>query len=293
MCRAKLPAFGSLAANSNRPFFALIERRQKNAGRPAIDGRSTDAVIATHRTHRCPSNLRRHSSPFIQATFLSLAKAADVVINSRARGYMNARGISLEALRVLNLGLIYLRISPFGDDGPWANFRGSDLIHLALGGVMMNCGYDPCPNGHHDTPPIAPRCHAAASMLPTSATDNPNRCGNFMEINAGKLSLSLNLKNPEGRKVLEGLIREADMIVEGFSPGTMDRMGLGYEKLKELNPSIIYVHQSAFGQAGTYGNARGFGPTAQAISGISELSGLPEPYPPAGIGYPYLDWFGA
>src|SRR5690606_38272990 len=48
-----------------------------------------------------------------------------------------------------------------------------------------------------------------------------------------------------------------------------------------------------FGQAGTYGAARGFGPTAQAISGLSEMSGLPEPYPPAGIGYSYLDWFGA
>ena len=120
-----------------------------------------------------------------------------------------------------------------------------------------------------------------------------DRGGFFMEINSGKLGLSLNLKHAEGRKILEEMIRDADMIVEGFSPGTMDRMGLGYERLKELNPSIIYVQQSAFGQAGTYGGARGFGPTAQAISGLSEMSGLPESWPPAGIGYSYLDWFGA
>ncbi|MDX5369333.1 MAG: CoA transferase, partial [Alphaproteobacteria bacterium] len=134
---------------------------------------------------------------------------------------------------------------------------------------------------------------AATGPLDTPVPDTPDRCGAFMDINAGKLGLSLNLKSPAGRKVLEDLIRDADMIVEGFSPGTMNRMGLGYERLKALNPRIIYVQQSAFGQAGTYGAARGFGPTAQALSGLSEMSGLPEPYPPAGIGYSYLDWFGA
>jgi len=114
-----------------------------------------------------------------------------------------------------------------------------------------------------------------------------------MEINAGKLGLSLNLKAARGRKLLEELIKDADMIVEGFSPGTMTRLGLGYERLKELNPAIIYVQQSGFGEAGVYGRTRAYGPTAQAFSGITEMSGLPAPYPPTGIGYSYLDWFGA
>lgn len=122
---------------------------------------------------------------------------------------------------------------------------------------------------------------------------SPNRSGSFMEINAGKLGLSLDLKDPRGRKILEDLIRGADMVIEGFSPGTMVRMGFSYERLKELNPSIIYVQQSGLGEVGTYGRARTFGPTAAAISGISDMSGLPEPFPPAGIGYSYLDWFGA
>jgi crotonobetainyl-CoA:carnitine CoA-transferase CaiB-like acyl-CoA transferase len=138
---------------------------------------------------------------------------------------------------------------------------------------------------------------AATAPLPTPEFDglngNPNRSGSFMEINAGKLGISLNLKHPEGRVVLEELIRGADMVVEGFSPGTMTRMGLGYERLRELNPSIIYVQQSGLGELGTYGRARTFGPSAQAISGVSDMSGLPEPFPPAGIGYSYLDWFGA
>ena len=129
--------------------------------------------------------------------------------------------------------------------------------------------------------------------MPTPPREGLNRSGSFMEINAGKLAISLDLKKPEGKRILEDLIRNADVVLEGYSPGTMDRMGLGYDRLRELNPGIIYLQQSGFGQHGVYGRARAFGPTAQAFSGISDMSGLPEPRPPAGIGYSYLDWFGA
>jgi crotonobetainyl-CoA:carnitine CoA-transferase CaiB-like acyl-CoA transferase len=144
-----------------------------------------------------------------------------------------------------------------------------------------------CPPGGREE-----RDRATAPIAPPRV-GSMNGCGSFMEINAGKLGLSLDLASPRGRKILEDLIRDADMIIEGFSPGTMIRMGLGYDKLRELNPSIIYVQQSGLGEAGVYGRARTYGPTAAAITGISEMSGLPEPYPPAGIGYSYLDWFGA
>lgn len=544
--------------------------------------------------------------PADQDSFHRLAEAADVILDSRPRGYLDARGLGRAALAAKNPGLIHARISPFGDDGPWADFEASDLVHLALGGVTMNCGYDPDPSGRYDTPPIAPQIwqayHIAGEMtamsliaalvyrqnsgqgqsLSTSVhqavaqnteTDVPNwvylrrvhrrltcrhsattalspalaatkdgryvlpyrtylmagfnvwddtvallrdygmqadldddhyrearttkiardrleflterlvsrlpfsrdvwlraqahglpwapvrkpeenmtdphwlergsffevdhpelgeaflysgakwfshevswrrgpraplvgehndvipaewtgrrvyprvavndrmdmppvaskrgkpfalsdvrvvdlgwmlasagagrflaamgadvlrvehssrpdgmrfsqlggyppggraqreaatgpipspewapnlnRSGSFMEINAGKRSVGLNLKDPEDKRILENLIRESDMIVEGYSPGTLTRMGLGYERLKEINPRIIYVQQSGLGEYGRYGRMRTFGPSAQAITGISEMSGLPEPYPPAGIGYSYLDWCGA
>jgi crotonobetainyl-CoA:carnitine CoA-transferase CaiB-like acyl-CoA transferase len=133
----------------------------------------------------------------------------------------------------------------------------------------------------------------ATDAINTPESESVNRSGAFMEINAGKLGLSLNLKSDRGRELLTGLIAGADMIVEGFSPGTMERMGFGYERLKEINPRIIYVQQSGMGQAGTYGRLRSYGPTAAAFTGLTEMSGLPEPFPPAGIGYSYLDWFGA
>lgn len=124
-------------------------------------------------------------------------------------------------------------------------------------------------------------------------TEDPNRSGSFMDINSGKQSLGLNLKSSEGVALLRELIAWCDVLLEGFSPGTMDRMGLGYETMAAINPQLIYVQQSGLGQHGVYGRLRSYGPTAQAISGLTEMSGLPHPNPPAGIGYSYLDWFGA
>lgn len=134
---------------------------------------------------------------------------------------------------------------------------------------------------------------AATGPMPYPQQKSINQSANFNEINTGKLGLSLDLKSPRGKEILEDLIRTADFVIEGYSPGTMDRMGLGYERLKEINPRIIYVQQSGLGQRGVYGGAKAFGPTAQAFSGLTEMSGLPKPWPPAGIGYSYLDWFGA
>lgn len=544
-----------------------------------------------------------------------LARSADVILDARARGEMDAYGLGFDHLRVSNPELIYARISPFGDDGPWSDFKGSDIVHLALGGVMMNCGYDPLPDGTYDTPPMAPqmwqsyhvagenaaieivaalyyRLHArkgqhlstavhetvakntemdvpnwvyrraphyrvtcrhsfpsptgpagapgsptlrisqtkdgrwilpystylpgaqspaigirrllaskgmesdldspdfdapdymrdpvgarranaaiaqlvgslpfsadlwldaqkfdltwapirrpeenvgdehwaqrdtffevahpefgktftevgakwrspglpwrtgprsprlgehtgeilaapdqrpprpswiggppraikgadksplgtpwalggvrvldlgwvlasagagrfltalgaevikiehsskldlmrrGAAMAPAGLraerdgatrpitpppTDSLNRSGAFMDHNTGKRAISLNLKKPEGLAILKRLVADADVLIEGYSPGTLERMGLGYEVLKEINPALVYVQQSGMGE-GTYGRLRSFGPTAQAMSGISDMSGLPDPHPPAGIGYSYLDWFGA
>ncbi|MDL5353136.1 CoA transferase [Microbacterium sp. zg-YB36] len=544
-----------------------------------------------------------------------LARSSDVIIDTRARGDMDARGLGFDQLRVANPELVYARVSPFGDDGPWSDFKGSDIVHLALGGVMMNCGYDPLPDGTYDTAPIAPqmwqayhvtgenaaigivaalyyRLHSSRGQLlstavheavskntemdvpnwiyrrashnrltcrhsfPTAAgaagarlpatprlaqtkddrwilpystylpgstspviglrnlfasrgidtelnstdfddpayirqaegarradkaiaelvgsldfdedlwldaqrsgltwapirrpeenvgdphwaqrdtffevehpefdatfteigakwrapglpwrtgpraprlgehteeiltnpearrprptwvgappraiegterspmgtpwalggvrvldlgwllasagagrflsalgaevvkvehsskidmmrpagalaplglraerdaatrpiepipTESLNRGGAFMENNTGKRAISLNLKTAEGIAILKQLVADSDVLIEGYSPGTLERMGLGYDVLKELNPALVYVQQSGMGE-GTYGRVRSFGPTAQALSGISDMSGLPDPQPPAGIGYSYLDWFGA
>jgi len=530
--------------------------------------------------------------------FLKLAESAAVVLDGRPLGYMSERGLGYEDLKKINPGIIVMRVSPFGDTGPWAGYKGSDLVHLALGGVMMNCGYDADPSGFFETPPIAPQmwqayqitgdmtlmgvlgalyhrsntgqgqalstsvhgcvsqqtegdmpawlyvkqthyrrtCRhsrpvndspvialtkdgrwqapyrsyaSAAELKPTvevlakygmaedllepkysdaaylakpevdlhivgvlsrfvnsfmfdreiwrelqdagqtwapvrrpeeNTTDahwlardtffqverpelgrtfteigakwyceqvpwrrgprspllgehndavlrplakvpsptpvsspnptpkrhkpraldgvkfvdlgwlvasagagrfisamgaqvikvehksrwdglryspravapasrkerenataplenrkhvSPNCNGFFMDINAGKRAISLNVKHPEAKKILAKLLESANVVAEGYSPGTMDRMGFGYNRLKEINPGIVYVQQSGMGQHGVYGQMRSYGPVAQAFSGLSDMSGLPEPFPPAGIGYSYLDWCAA
>src|ERR671925_2222139 len=101
--------------------------------------------------------------------FHALVATADVLLESTPRGKLDGLGLGAETLLQQFPTLIVARMSPFGDDGPWADFKGSDLIHLALGGVMMNCGYDPAPGGQYDLPPIAPQVwhayHIAGEQL--------------------------------------------------------------------------------------------------------------------------------
>ena len=111
--------------------------------------------------------------------------------------------------------------------------------------------------------------------------------------NPGKRAISLNVKHPRGLELAKRLVTACDVVAEGFSPGVMESWGLDYEVLREIAPDIIYAKQSGMGSRGVYGRFRTVGPVAAAFSGISDMSGLPEPMPPAGWGYSYLDWFGA
>ncbi len=77
--------------------------------------------------------------------FRSLVATADVLLESTPKGELDGLGLSADTLMQQSPALIVARVSPFGDHGPWADFKASDLVHLALGGVMMNCGYDPGP----------------------------------------------------------------------------------------------------------------------------------------------------
>src|SRR3984957_14348440 len=102
---------------------------------------------------------------------LRLLEGADILLDSSCGALNTALNLDRTALNARFPALITARMTPFGDDGPWANFKSSDLIHLALGGVMMNCGYDPDPKLNYDTPPIAPQVwhayHIAGEQLAT------------------------------------------------------------------------------------------------------------------------------
>jgi crotonobetainyl-CoA:carnitine CoA-transferase CaiB-like acyl-CoA transferase len=93
----------------------------------------------------------------------------------------------------------------------------------------------------------------------------------FLFLGRGKKGVTLDLKNSEGNDIFKELVKDADVVMENFSPGTMDRLGLGYDVLKEINPRIIYACISGFGHTGPWVNRRSFDPIAQAASGYMWL----------------------
>lgn len=136
----------------------------------------------------------------------------------------------------------------------------------------------------------AARERAAAPLPPVNDSDMG---GQFNNKNPGKRGISLNVRHPKGLEIAKRLVAMSDIVAEGFSPGVLDSWGLGYETLRAIKPDIIYAQQSGMGAQGTYGRFRTVGPIANSFSGLSEMSGLPEPAMPAGWGYSYLDWMGA
>lgn len=125
--------------------------------------------------------------------------------------------------------------------------------------------------------------------VPGGDPESLNRSGLFNNISAGKYGVTLNMNLPQGQDLFKRLIAKSTVLCENYSPGQMDRWELGYETLREINPGLIYLQITGMGKSGTYDNYLSVGPTAQALSGLTHMSGLPEPMPPAGWGYSYLD----
>lgn len=110
----------------------------------------------------------------------------------------------------------------------------------------------------------------------------------WVQYNSGKKSLGLDLRSAKGKDVLRRLLKMADIVIQNFRPGTIDTMGFGYDKLRELNPRIIMVNVSAYGQYGPYRDRIGFDPIGQAISGMMSLTGFPGT-PPTRTYNPVID----
>jgi formyl-CoA transferase len=91
-----------------------------------------------------------------------------------------------------------------------------------------------------------------------------------------KKSVTANLRSPDGQEVVRRLARDADIIVENFRPGTLEKWGLGYEALARINPSLIMVRLSGFGQTGPYRDRPGFGAVGESMGGMRHVTGFPD-----------------
>lgn len=100
-----------------------------------------------------------------------------------------------------------------------------------------------------------------------------NESAYFMSLNRNKRSITLNLKSEEGKKVFLEMVKKADVVVENFRPGTMEKLGLGYDCLSQVNPKIIYAASSGFGHTGPYSKRAAYDSVVQAMGGIMSITG--------------------
>lgn len=113
----------------------------------------------------------------------------------------------------------------------------------------------------------------------------------FLAANAGKRSVTVNLKHPRGAEVLRALVRGADVLVENFRPGVMDRLGVGAEALRAERPELIYCAISGFGQDGPLAHAPAYDQIVQGMAGAMDVTGDPDG-PPTRAGWPVADTVG-
>jgi succinate--hydroxymethylglutarate CoA-transferase len=171
----------------------------------------------------------------------------------------------LAGLRVLEFGQIAA--------GP---FAGSLLADLGADVVKVERAGDG--DGMRQWPPLM------------GGPDDASRySGNFASINRNKRSITVDLKTPEDKATVIELARAADVVVENFRPGTLDRLGLGYDVLAEANPKLVYCSISGYGQTGPYARRGAFDVTVQAVSGLMSVTG-DENGEPAKCGVPVGDF---
>ncbi len=103
--------------------------------------------------------------------------------------------------------------------------------------------------------------------------------GFFLALNRNQRSLTVNLKTEEGKRIIETLVRDADILVENYRPGVMGRLGLGYQDLAEINPALIYASGSGYGSDGPYREKAGQDMLAQAMSGLASVTGRRGDFP--------------
>ncbi|HEV7577435.1 MAG TPA: CoA transferase [Caldimonas sp.] len=150
--------------------------------------------------------------------------------------------------------------------GPYCTMMLADL-----GATVIKVEHPGDPDYVRDFPPHVGA--AAGSRVGTDAGAAPGGSAYFAQYNRHKLGVSLDLKHPDGKALLLEMVRKADVFVENFRPGTMDKLGLGWPTLQAANPRLIYTAISGFGQSGPHAPRPSFDSTAQAAGGLWSMNG--------------------
>ena len=168
--------------------------------------------------------------------------------------------------------------------GPLSGMRVIDLAHVMAGPtcarMLADMGADVIKvekaDGGDDT----------RRMLPPDIKGEPAA---YMMMNRNKRGIVLDLKKPAGREALKRLLKDADVLIENYRHDTLDKLGLGYESLKTLNPGLIYCAISGFGRTGPLSTQGGYDLIAQGMSGLMAITGEAPGRPPVKVGSPACD----
>ena len=162
---------------------------------------------------------------------------------------------ALDGVKVLDLTQIMA--------GPYCTMMGADVVKVEK------------PNGGDDTRRMGPPFIEGESAA-------------FLGINRNKRSIVVDLRSDEGREIVFDMARNYDVLVQNFRPGSLERMGLGYEQVRELNPAMVYCTISGFGVTGPYARRGGFDLVTQGMSGLMSVTGHPDSAPTK-VGVPVCD----
>ena len=267
ICFAPVATQADLAANEHlraRAFFATVAHpvagSVEHMAAPVL-GEAGRAPIR----RRAPC-LGEHS----EEVFAELAEASGRV-SGASTGAMpgSTPRLPLEGVRVVDLTWV------------WAGtFGAMNLAHLGAEVIRFESA-------------LRPDLYRRAAFSPADGEHNLNRSGMFNQWNQGKKSIAVDLQSERGIELVKEFVRVSDVVMQNFATGVMERLGLSYQTLRDLNPRIVLASISGYGQSGPYREYMGYGPAASALCGLSaatgyvggeaEEVGLSMPDPNAGI----------
>jgi crotonobetainyl-CoA:carnitine CoA-transferase CaiB-like acyl-CoA transferase len=167
--------------------------------------------------------------------------------------------------------------------GPLAGMKVVELAHIMAGPV---CGMMLADMGADVVKVEKPEGDDTRRFLPP---DIEGESAAYMMMNRNKRGIVLDLKSEDGKAVLRRMLESADVVIENYRMGTMEKLGLGYETLREANPGLIYCEISGFGRTGPYAGRGGFDLIAQGMSGLMSITGEGAGRPPVKSGAPVTD----
>lgn len=239
ICFAPITNYAELAANEHlraRGFFTAVDQ----PGIGPVEHMAPAVLTATGRAaiSRPSPRLGQHNDEVLGGE-----------LPARSPSESQDQRLPLDGVRVVDLTWV------------WAGtFCTMNLAHLGAEVVHMESAK-------------RPDLYRRTTLDTTGAESGLNESGMFNQWNQGKLGVAVDLSDPRGIEVVKDLVRISDVVVQNFATGVLERLGLGYDELREVNPRIILASVSGYGQSGPFRDYMGYGPATSPLTGISAVTG--------------------